>query len=241
MSPPFTGITVLDLTQIYNGPYATFLLAQGGADVIKIEPPGGEHLRKRQGASGAAMPFAMLNANKRAMTLNLKRPQGRELLLQLVRTADVLVENFAPGVMERLDIGERRPARGQSQADPGLGHGIRQIGALPRLSRDGSHRASDGGRHRHHRLRGCPTRQVRAGDGRLPGRHPSLRRHRRRALRARAHGPGQDGGGLDDGGGLSHARIGTGPVLRQRGQPRRPHRKPAQRPVSVPVQRVPDP
>ena len=106
MSPPFTGITVLDLTQIYNGPYATFLLAQGGADVIKIEPPGGEHLRKRQGASGAAMPFAMLNANKRAMTLNLKRPQGRELLLDLVRTADVLVENFAPGVMERLDIGE---------------------------------------------------------------------------------------------------------------------------------------
>jgi formyl-CoA transferase len=106
MSPPFTGITVLDLTQIYNGPYATFLLAQGGAEVIKIEPRGGEHLRRRQGASGAAMPFAMLNANKRAITLNLKRPQGRDLLLKLVGTADVLVENFAPGVMERLDIGE---------------------------------------------------------------------------------------------------------------------------------------
>lgn len=107
MSYPFAGVTVLDLTQIYNGPYATFLLAQGGAEVIKIEPPGGEHLRKRSGASGAAMPFAMLNANKRTMTLNLKSPRGRELLLELVKQADVLVENFAPGVMDRLGLGER--------------------------------------------------------------------------------------------------------------------------------------
>lgn len=106
MPYPFAGVTVLDLTQIYNGPYATFLLAQGGAEVIKIEPLGGEHLRKRSGASGAAMPFAMLNANKRTMTLNLKTTQGRELLLRLVEQADVLVENFAPGVMSRLDLGE---------------------------------------------------------------------------------------------------------------------------------------
>jgi CoA:oxalate CoA-transferase len=106
MSHPFSGISILDLTQIYNGPYATFLLSQAGADVIKIEPPGGEHLRKRQGASGAAMPFAMLNANKSTMTLDLKTPQGRSLLLRLVEQADVLVENFAPGVMERLDLGE---------------------------------------------------------------------------------------------------------------------------------------
>jgi CoA:oxalate CoA-transferase len=106
MSQPFLGITVLDLTQIYNGPYATFLMAQGGADVIKIEPLGGEHLRKRQGASGAAMPFAMLNANKRTMTLDLKSPEGKDVLLRLVADADVLVENFAPGVMERLGLSE---------------------------------------------------------------------------------------------------------------------------------------
>jgi formyl-CoA transferase len=106
MSPPLSGVTVLDLTQIYNGPYATFLLAQAGAEVIKIEPPEGEHLRKRQGASGAAMPFAMLNGNKRTMTLNLKSAQGRDLLLRLVEKADVLVENFAPGVMERLGVGD---------------------------------------------------------------------------------------------------------------------------------------
>jgi CoA:oxalate CoA-transferase len=106
MSQPLLGIAVLDLTQIYNGPYATFLMAQAGAEVIKVEPPGGEHLRKRQGASGAAMPFAMLNANKRTMTLDLKSPQGRELLLRLASKADVLVENFAPGVMERLGLTE---------------------------------------------------------------------------------------------------------------------------------------
>lgn len=106
MTYPFAGITVLDMTQIYNGPYATFLLAQGGADVIKIEPPGGEHLRKRSGASGAAMPFAMLNANKRTMTLNLKTDEGRDILLRMIGQADVLVENFAPGVMQRLGLSE---------------------------------------------------------------------------------------------------------------------------------------
>ena len=106
MSHAFTGVTVLDLTQIYNGPYATFLMAQAGADVIKIEPLGGEHLRKRQGASGAAMPFAMLNANKRTMTLDLKSAEGHDVLLRLVAGADVLVENFAPGVMERLGLAE---------------------------------------------------------------------------------------------------------------------------------------
>lgn len=99
---PLTGTRVLDLTQIYNGPYATYLLAMGGAEVIKIEPPGGEHLRKRSANSGAALPFAMLNGNKRSITLNLKSDEGKDLLLRLVEIADVLVQNFAPGVMDRL-------------------------------------------------------------------------------------------------------------------------------------------
>lgn len=102
---PLSGITVVDLSQIYNGPYATFLLAQAGADIIKIEPLGGEHLRKRGVVGGAALPFAMLNGNKQAVTLNLKSKRGRALLLDMVRRADILVENFAPGVMERLKIG----------------------------------------------------------------------------------------------------------------------------------------
>lgn len=102
---PLSGIRVLDLTQIYNGPYATFLMAMAGAEIIKIEPPGGEFLRRRDARSGAGVPFAMLNANKRSVSLNLKAPRGRELLLELVRNADVLAENYAPGVMDRLGLG----------------------------------------------------------------------------------------------------------------------------------------
>ena len=101
---PLSGIRVLDLTQIYNGPYATYLMAMAGADVIKIEPPEGEHLRKRSANSGAALPFAMLNGNKRSITLNLKSAEGKELLLRLVELADVLVQNYAPGVMDRLGL-----------------------------------------------------------------------------------------------------------------------------------------
>jgi CoA:oxalate CoA-transferase len=104
-SPPLTGVRVIDLTQIYNGPYATFLMAVGGAEVIKVEPPAGEHLRKRDAAGGAALPFAMLNANKRSLVLDLKTAAGREALLALVDKADVLVENYTPGVMARLGLG----------------------------------------------------------------------------------------------------------------------------------------
>ncbi|HUN46926.1 MAG TPA: CoA transferase [Stellaceae bacterium] len=102
---PLQGIRVVDLSQIYNGPYCTFLMAMAGAEVIKIEPLTGEHLRRRGVVGGAALPFAMLNGNKRDVTLNLKSPRGREMLIELVKRADILVENFAPGVMERLHLG----------------------------------------------------------------------------------------------------------------------------------------
>ena len=105
MALPLEGVTVLDLSQIYNGPYATFLLATAGADVIKVEPPGGESLRRRGVVGGAALPFAMLNGCKRSLVLNLKTEDGKTILRDLARTADVLVENFAPGVMERLGLG----------------------------------------------------------------------------------------------------------------------------------------
>ncbi|MFN0303879.1 MAG: CaiB/BaiF CoA transferase family protein, partial [Burkholderiales bacterium] len=99
------GITVVDLGQIYNGPYATFLMATAGARVIKIEPHGGEHLRRRGVVGGAALPFAMLNANKTSVTLNLKTARGKALLIDMVKRADVLLENFAPGAMDRLGLG----------------------------------------------------------------------------------------------------------------------------------------
>ena len=103
---PLQGITVLDLSQIYNGPYATYLMALAGARVIKVEPPGGEPLRRRGAIGGAALPFAMLNGCKESLVLDLKTPQGKAVLLDLARTSDVLVENFAPGTMDRLGLGD---------------------------------------------------------------------------------------------------------------------------------------
>ncbi|WP_417209725.1 CaiB/BaiF CoA transferase family protein [Antarctobacter sp.] len=102
---PLDGITVLDLTQIYNGPYATFLMALAGANVIKIEPKTGENLRSRGDLGGVAYPFAMLNSNKKPVTLNLKSEQGKEILREMVKKADILIENFSPGVMDRLGVG----------------------------------------------------------------------------------------------------------------------------------------
>ena len=111
---PLSGITVVDLGQIYNAPYATLLMALAGAEVVKVEPPAGENLRGRGRKAGAAAPFAMLNSSKRAVMLNLKHPEGVELLVELADRADVFVENYRPGVLARLgvvadDLLERNP------------------------------------------------------------------------------------------------------------------------------------
>lgn len=108
MSLPMQDLTVIDLSQIYNGPYATFLMALAGARVVKIEPPGGESLRRRGEVGGAALPFAMLNGCKESLVLDLKSEDGQAALFALASTADVLVENFAPGVMDRLGLGAER-------------------------------------------------------------------------------------------------------------------------------------
>lgn len=104
-SAPFAGVTVVDLGQIYNAPYATLLLALNGAEVIKVEPLTGENLRGRGRVAGAGAPFAMLNSNKKDVTLNLKDPEGVALLEKMVAKADVFVENFRPGVTDKLGIG----------------------------------------------------------------------------------------------------------------------------------------
>lgn len=108
MPAAFDGVRVLELGQIYNGPYCGLLLAQLGADVIKIEPPGGEQLRFRSHQPTESHEFVMLNSNKRSVVLDLKTDAGRQALLDLVETADVLIENFAPGTMERLQLHPER-------------------------------------------------------------------------------------------------------------------------------------
>jgi CoA:oxalate CoA-transferase len=105
---PLDDIRVLDLTHFYNGPYGTLMLSYLGADVIKIEPPGhGEGMRALYRAPGReiSLGFAILNVNKRSVTLNLKSDEGRELFKRMVARADVVAENFAYGAMESFGLG----------------------------------------------------------------------------------------------------------------------------------------
>jgi CoA:oxalate CoA-transferase len=107
MGLPLEGVRVIELAQIYAGPYCGLQLAHFGAEVIKIEPPGqGEFLRMRPPMTrGANSNFLMLNPGKKSVALNLKDRRGRDLLLRLLETADVLIENYAPGALERLGLG----------------------------------------------------------------------------------------------------------------------------------------
>ncbi|HEV2170504.1 MAG TPA: CoA transferase [Candidatus Binatus sp.] len=103
-----SDVRVVDLTHHIAGPYATKLLADMGADVIKVEPPWGEGGRKpgpyRASAEDRGGLFAFLNLNKRGVTLNLKHDRGRELLAHLLGGADLLIENFAPGTLDALGL-----------------------------------------------------------------------------------------------------------------------------------------
>jgi crotonobetainyl-CoA:carnitine CoA-transferase CaiB-like acyl-CoA transferase len=108
MSGPLSGYRVLDLTAMISGPLATMILGDQGADVVKIErPDGGDHVRRAANRRGGfSASFVNNNRNKRSLAIDLKQPRGRALLLDLVRTADVFVQNFRPGVAERMGIGE---------------------------------------------------------------------------------------------------------------------------------------
>ena len=108
--PLLAGIRVLDLTNVLSGPFATLHLALLGAEVIKVENPDGGDLARKLGnvprlnQELMGTSFLAQNANKKSLTLNLKEPEAREIFRKLARTADVLVENFRPGVMDRLGL-----------------------------------------------------------------------------------------------------------------------------------------
>jgi crotonobetainyl-CoA:carnitine CoA-transferase CaiB-like acyl-CoA transferase len=107
MPGPLHGVRVLDLTAMISGPMATMILADQGADVIKIEPPAGD-LMRHYGVMWRGMSSSFLSNNhgKRSLTVDIKSPAGLEIVLKLAATADVLVQNFRPGAIERMGLGE---------------------------------------------------------------------------------------------------------------------------------------
>src|SRR5881397_3516477 len=99
------GIRILDLSRVIAGPYCATLMADLGADVVKVERPGrGDDLRAWRG-TGMSATFAAINRNKRGIAVDLQQPEGARLVFELARRADVVVENFLPGVAERLGLG----------------------------------------------------------------------------------------------------------------------------------------
>jgi len=103
---PLTGIRILDLTRIISGPYCTALLADMGAEVIKIEPPNDGDPVRHQGVvrHGMSWYFANYNRNKKSVTLDLYSDEGKHILTELIRRCDVIVENFRPGVMDKMGL-----------------------------------------------------------------------------------------------------------------------------------------
>ncbi len=108
MAGPLDGVRVIDLTSMISGPTATMMLADQGAEVIKVENPnGGDHTRQvSTSRNGFTAAFVNNNRNKRSVAMNLKDPRGVEMLKRLARNADVLVQNFRPGVVDRIGVGE---------------------------------------------------------------------------------------------------------------------------------------
>ncbi len=103
---PLAGLLVLDFSTLLPGPLAALMLAEAGAEVIKIERPGGEDARRfAPMVDGESASFAMLNRGKKSMSFDLKDPAERERLLPLIARADILIEQFRPGVMARLGLG----------------------------------------------------------------------------------------------------------------------------------------
>ena len=119
MSKPFAGVKVLDFTRVLAGPYGSYQLALLGADVIKVESREGDDMRYGNRANewekrGLAAPWVAVNAGKRSITLDLKQPKAIEVVKRLVPKVDVVMENFRPGVMDKLGIGYETLKRHQS-------------------------------------------------------------------------------------------------------------------------------
>ena len=104
---PLSGIRILDLSRVVSGPMAAVILADQGADVIKVEPPGWGDGIRFLGASrnGLSAIFSLINRNKRSIAINLKHPEGADVVRKLAASADVVMQNYRPGKIEKLGLG----------------------------------------------------------------------------------------------------------------------------------------
>ena len=179
------GVRILDLSHVQAGPTCTQLLAWFGADVIKVERPGTGDITRgqlRDVPNADSLYYTMLNHNKRSITLDTKHPKGKQVLERLVKSCDVLVENFGPGVLERMGytwehIQELNPR--MIVASKGL-----RSGAVSGLQGLREHRAMRGRGGVDHGVRRRPAARDRRPDRRQRHRPASRHRHRVRALSA---------------------------------------------------------
>ena len=196
------GIKVLDLSRVVAGPVCTMTLADLGADVVKVERPGAGDDTRRWGPpylGDQASYFLALNRNKRSLTLDFKDERGKQIVRKLAREADVVVENYKAGTLDRLGLGLRGAAQGQPRADLGVDHRLRaersqQGPAWLRLRHPGTRRPDE-----HHR------RARRAADER--GR--AHRRHHRCVQRGHL-GAGGTAGARPDGQGTALRDLAAG-------------------------------
>ena len=185
------GVRVLDLSQFEAGPSCTEALAWLGAEVVKVEnPKGGDPGRSILRAGRDSFYFLIFNANKQSLTVDLKIPGRQELVLDLARKADVFVENFAPGAIERLGLGYDVDLQDQSRHRLRPGQGLRRgqpVREQPRLRHD---RAGHRRRDEHQRRAGRPAGQAGADARRHRHRHAARHHHPRRAVREEEHRQG---------------------------------------------------
>ncbi len=215
---PLTGIRVVDLTRILAGPFCSMMLADMGAEIVKIETPGSGDPVRRQGAirDGLSWYFAAFNRNKRSLTLNLRHPEGRAVLEKLIAQGDVLVENFRPGVLGGDGVRQGAARRAEPGACLLQPHRLRRERALSRPAVLRFHRPGDERVYERHR------RARRRADAR----RSADRRPRRRALRRawdmrgigapRPHRRGRHGRRQPQQRHDQHARLSRGELFRDR-------------------------
>ncbi len=219
-----TGVRILDFTHVQSGPTCTQLLAWFGADVIKVERPGVGDITRGQlvDVPGAdSLYFTMLNHNKRSITIDSKHPQGKRVLDALIKSCDVLVENFAPGALDRMGLTWEHIHKTQPAHDRRLGQGLRprSLRGLQGLRERRAMRRRLG---LDHRLPRRPAAGDRRADRRQRHRPASRARHRLGALPAQPHRPRPEGA-------RRHAGRRAQPLPRQAARPAAPRARPAHR------------